>query len=102
MEALLFSIVNFSFSSPASFTFSNFLGDRLWLMGAPNCRGPLVFELTLTNERYATGHLVFLLLTVIIHTGSINNYRLEQTLSPPWIFVDMHVKSQQESRNIFI
>jgi hypothetical protein len=25
-------------------------------MGAPNCRGPLVFELTLTNERYATDH----------------------------------------------
>jgi hypothetical protein len=24
--------------------------------GAPNCRGPLVFELTLTNERYATAH----------------------------------------------
>ena len=41
-------------SSPAFFTFSNFLGDRLWPMGAPNCWGPLVFELTLTNERYAT------------------------------------------------
>jgi hypothetical protein len=32
-------------------------------MGAPNCRGPLVFELTQPNERYATvfiglfGHL---------------------------------------------
>jgi hypothetical protein len=35
------------------FTFSNFLGDRPWLMG-PNCRGP--FELTLPNERYATGN----------------------------------------------
>jgi hypothetical protein len=41
-------------SSPGLFMFSNFLGDRLWLMGAPNCWGPLVFELTLTNERYDT------------------------------------------------
>jgi hypothetical protein len=24
-------------------------------MGAPKCRGPLVFELTLTNKRYAAG-----------------------------------------------
>jgi hypothetical protein len=23
-------------------------------MGAPSCQGPLVFELTLSNERYAT------------------------------------------------
>ena len=27
---------------------------RLWLMAASNCRGPLVFELTLPKERYAT------------------------------------------------
>jgi hypothetical protein len=25
---------------------------------APNCRGPLVFELILPNERYATGSIV--------------------------------------------
>jgi hypothetical protein len=50
--ALLISHFSIDFS-PAFFTFSNFLGDRLWLMGAPNCWGPF-FELTLTNERYAT------------------------------------------------
>ena len=33
------------------------LHDRinLNLVGAPNCRGPLVLELTLTTVRYATG-----------------------------------------------
>jgi hypothetical protein len=58
MEVLLFSIMSFAFSNgvfACVFTFSNFLGDKPWLMGTPNCRGPLVFELTLTNERYATG-----------------------------------------------
>jgi hypothetical protein len=34
--------------------FSNFLGVSPKLMGAPNCRGPLIFYLTLPNERYAT------------------------------------------------
>jgi hypothetical protein len=28
-------------------------------MGAPNGRGPLVFELTLPNERYATGNKAY-------------------------------------------
>jgi hypothetical protein len=28
---------------------------NLNLVGAPNCRGPLVLELTLTTVRYATG-----------------------------------------------
>jgi hypothetical protein len=35
------------------------MGDRPWLMGAPKALtvgGPLVFELTLPNERYATVH----------------------------------------------
>jgi hypothetical protein len=53
MEDLLFSIININ-SYRAFFTFSNFLGDRSWLMGALNCQGPLVFELTLPNEHYAT------------------------------------------------
>jgi hypothetical protein len=30
-------------------------GINLNLVGAPNCRGPLVLELTLTTVRYATG-----------------------------------------------
>ena len=53
MEALLSSI--FPLILHLQFLhFSNFLADGSWLMGAPYCRGPLVFELTLTNERYAT------------------------------------------------
>ena len=38
--------------------------------GPPNCRGPLVFELTLPNERYATGFVRLL--------GLVDgNYRVE-------------------------
>ena len=29
----------------------------LFLVGAPNCRGPLVFDLTLPNGRYATAYI---------------------------------------------
>jgi hypothetical protein len=53
MEGLLFRIINFVFFHFLRFQ-SNFLDDRPWLMGALNCRGPLVFELTLPSELYAT------------------------------------------------
>jgi hypothetical protein len=63
---LALSVLHFPIdSSPAFFTFSNFLGDRPWLMG-PLTVGALSFLTNPTNERYATDWIRFFLMSMML------------------------------------